>query len=196
MARTKLTRRELVEASGCRRGGRRTAAAQPALQKAFGFAGPLKYRGRRLKNDLSILQWVHFVPAYDKWLDSTYIKAWGEKNDREVKIDHINNTELPARAAAEVAAQSGHDCSCSSTRAPTSRTRSSTTTDIVQEVDAQDGKIDELGRSIDLQPEDEEVARLLGQLRPRPGRLAPRPVERRRRVAGDVGSRAARRRRS
>ena len=50
---------------------------------------------------------MHFVPAYDKWLDNTYIKAWGQKNDCDVKIDHINNTELAARAAAEVAAQSG-----------------------------------------------------------------------------------------
>ena len=59
---------------------------------------------------LSILQWAHFVPAYDQWLDNTYIKQWGEKNDVQVKIDHINNALLPSAAAAsEVAAQKGHD---------------------------------------------------------------------------------------
>jgi multiple sugar transport system substrate-binding protein len=49
------------------------------------------------------------VPAYDQWLDNTYVKQWGEKNDVEVKIDHINNALLPATAASEVAAQKGHD---------------------------------------------------------------------------------------
>jgi len=38
-----------------------------------------------------------------------YAKAWGEKNDVQVSIDHINNQLLQSRAAAEVAAQSGHD---------------------------------------------------------------------------------------
>ena len=55
------------------------------------------------------MQWAHFVPAYDQWLDNTYVKQWGEKNDVEVKIDHINNALLPATAASEVAAQKGHD---------------------------------------------------------------------------------------
>jgi len=55
------------------------------------------------------MQWAHFVPAYDQWLDNTYVKRWGEKNDVEVKIDHINNALLPATAASEVAAQKGHD---------------------------------------------------------------------------------------
>ena len=55
------------------------------------------------------MQWAHFVPAYDQWLDNTYIKQWGEKNDVDVKIDHINNALLPATAASEVAAQKGHD---------------------------------------------------------------------------------------
>ncbi len=55
------------------------------------------------------MTWAHFVPDYDKWLDGTYAKQWGEANDVEVKIDHINNALLYTRAAAEVAAQSGHD---------------------------------------------------------------------------------------
>ena len=55
------------------------------------------------------MQWTHFVPDYDTWLDNTYVKQWGEKNDVEVKIDHINNALLPSTAASEVASQSGHD---------------------------------------------------------------------------------------
>jgi multiple sugar transport system substrate-binding protein len=102
-----LTRAELV---------RRGAAGAFAVSmfggladRAFGFYGPLRFKNRHLKGDLKIMQWAHFVPDYDKWLDGTYIKQWGEKNDVQVKIDHINNALLPATAASEVAAQSGHD---------------------------------------------------------------------------------------
>jgi multiple sugar transport system substrate-binding protein len=55
------------------------------------------------------MTWAHFVPSYDTWLDGTYAKQWGEKNDVEVKIDHINNALLYANASSEVAGQSGHD---------------------------------------------------------------------------------------
>src|SRR5258705_12971796 len=69
----------------------------------------MKFRHRELKGDLSIIQWVHFVPDYDTWFDNTWVKQWGEKNDVQVKVEHINNTLLDTRAAAEVAGQSGHD---------------------------------------------------------------------------------------
>ena len=59
----------------------------------------LKFKNRQLKGDLKIMQWAHFVPAYDTWLDNTYIKQWGERNDVEVKIDHINNALLCRHAA-------------------------------------------------------------------------------------------------
>ena len=68
-----------------------------------------KYRHRELAGTLRIIQWSHFVPAYDKWFDNIYVKRWGEANDTEVIVDHINQADIPARAAAEVAAQSGHD---------------------------------------------------------------------------------------
>ncbi len=77
--------------------------------KALGFYGPLKYANKQLSGELKILQWAHFVPSYDQWLDNTYVKEWGEKNDVEVKIDHINNALLFGTGSSEVAAQSGHD---------------------------------------------------------------------------------------
>jgi multiple sugar transport system substrate-binding protein len=76
---------------------------------ALGFYGPLKFKSKQLAGELRILQWQHFIPQYDPWLDGTYVKQWGEANDVEVKVDHINNALLPATGAAEVAAQSGHD---------------------------------------------------------------------------------------
>ncbi|HEU5064634.1 MAG TPA: extracellular solute-binding protein [Gaiellaceae bacterium] len=68
-----------------------------------------RFRHKELAKTLRIIQWRHFVPAYDTWFDNTYTKVWGRKNDTEVIVDHINLTDLPARAASEVAARSGHD---------------------------------------------------------------------------------------
>jgi multiple sugar transport system substrate-binding protein len=101
----KLSRRDLLKkgAAGAAAVGVSGAAAP------FSFAGPMKYKNRHLKGNLSIIQWVHFVPAYDDWFDNTWVKQWGEKNDVQVTVEHINNTLLDTRAAAEVAAQQGHD---------------------------------------------------------------------------------------
>ena len=60
------------------------------------------------KKQLRILQWSHFVPQYDKWIDQ-YVADWGQKNGVDATIDHINTDDLPARMAAEVAAKGGHD---------------------------------------------------------------------------------------
>src|SRR5918995_2953678 len=79
------------------------AAAKTAV------AGAPKFRHKQLAGTLRIAQWSHFVPAYDVWFDNTYVKRWGQANDTEVRVDHINQADIPARAAAEVAAQSGHD---------------------------------------------------------------------------------------
>ena len=107
VAREGLTRRDLV-----RRG---TAGAFAVSMfgglpdRAQPFYGPLRYQHKQLSGELKIMQWAHFVPDYDRWLDNTYVKQWGEKNDVEVKVDHINNALLPSTAASEAASQSGHD---------------------------------------------------------------------------------------
>ena len=141
----KVTRRELIKRAGVGAAALGLGGTLGA-EKAFGFAGPLKYKGRWLKNDLSILQWVHFVPDYDKWLDNTWATSWGEKNDTQVKIDHINNTELPARAASEVAAQSGHDLFMFLNPRADLEDQVINHGEIVQEVQRKVGKINQLGR--------------------------------------------------
>ena len=73
-----------------------------ATQATTGAAG-------QLSGDLRIIQWSHFVPAYDEWFDNTYITRWGEENNVNVIVDHVAFADLPARAAAEVSAQQGHD---------------------------------------------------------------------------------------
>lgn len=101
----KTTRREIIKKAGA---GTLLVVYGGALPKPVA-AGVPKYRGRELAGTLRIIQWSHFVPAYDKWFDNIYIKRWGQANDTEVTVDHINQADIPARAAAEVAAQSGHD---------------------------------------------------------------------------------------
>jgi multiple sugar transport system substrate-binding protein len=57
---------------------------------------------------LRILQWSHFVPAYDQWFDP-WAKKWGASKGIEVTVDHVGFADVVPRATAEVAAQSGHD---------------------------------------------------------------------------------------
>src|SRR5438552_2288246 len=66
---------------------------------------PAQIKGTTLR----ILQWSHFIPAYDTWFDSKLTKEWGDQNGVKVRVDHIPHLELPARMAAEYAAGAGHD---------------------------------------------------------------------------------------
>ncbi len=58
---------------------------------------------------LKIMQWIHYVPGYDKWFNESYIKEWGANNDTDVIVDNISLAALNARADAEVLVQRGHD---------------------------------------------------------------------------------------
>ena len=91
-----IRRRHLVQAAG--------AAGLASI------AGPaFLHKAHAAKNTLKILQWNHFVPAYDVWFDKTYVKEWGQNNDTDVVVDHVGIPALATRAAAEVSAQQGHD---------------------------------------------------------------------------------------
>ncbi|MCI0394870.1 MAG: extracellular solute-binding protein [Chloroflexi bacterium] len=49
---------------------------------------------------LQILQWSHFVPNYDKWIDP-FAQEWGRANGVEVTVDHVDIASLnPALTAA------------------------------------------------------------------------------------------------
>jgi multiple sugar transport system substrate-binding protein len=74
----------------------------------FAFAGPHRFTGRWLAGKLSVVQWAHFVPAYNGWF-RTWAREWGERNDVDVTVDLEVYTTLPELAAAEVKAQRGHD---------------------------------------------------------------------------------------
>jgi multiple sugar transport system substrate-binding protein len=96
----KLSRRDFVRGAGVAL----AAGAIPSL--ACGRKGREPAPARKT---LKILQWSHFIPAYDRWFDGVYAKEWGEKNGTEVTVDHMASTEVAARGAAEVAARKGHD---------------------------------------------------------------------------------------
>jgi multiple sugar transport system substrate-binding protein len=128
----RFDRRELIRKAG---------AGALALSSASTFYGPLRFKGRWLKGDLTIIQWAHFVPAYDTWFDNVWVKNWGEKNDVQVKVDHILNTLLSARAQAEAAAKSGHDIFFNLSPPASLEDHTIDHTEIVQEVTRKIGKI-------------------------------------------------------
>jgi multiple sugar transport system substrate-binding protein len=94
-----LTRRRFLAKTGTVAA---VAGAAPAL------AAPFISRALAQTKTLAILQWSHFVPAFDVWIDK-FARDWGEKNGVAVTVDHIPEQDIAARAAAEVAAGSGHD---------------------------------------------------------------------------------------
>jgi ABC-type glycerol-3-phosphate transport system substrate-binding protein len=96
-----VTRRDFVT-----RGGMLalSAAAFPTILTACSSGTS----GAGARKTLKILQWSHFVPAYDKWFDP-WVKAWGEKNNTTVTVDHITYSDIPTRTASEMNAGSGHD---------------------------------------------------------------------------------------
>lgn len=93
---TDIRRRRILQAVGAT--GLATIASPFFIHNAYAA-----------KNTLKILQWNHFVPAYDEWFDKTYVTAWGQKNATDVVVDHVGIPAIATRAAAEVSAQQGHD---------------------------------------------------------------------------------------
>ncbi len=98
MAKKSISRRSFIKTAG--------GAAVSA-----GIAGSVlaPRRARAQQKTLKIMQWSHFVPAYDQWFDNVFCKQWGDKHNTKVTVDHIAITEVNARGAAEASAQRGHD---------------------------------------------------------------------------------------
>src|SRR5262245_36227764 len=88
------TRRDFLKTVGLAAGA---AGLAPAVSAPFVSTALAETK------TLKILDWSHFIPEYDKWLDG-FARDWGKKNGVTVTVDHIPHLELPARAAAEVSA--------------------------------------------------------------------------------------------
>lgn len=91
-----LSRRQFIQSAGAV--GAVAAMAPPMLRPA--------HAGKKV---LKIMQWNHFVPAFDDWFNKTYTREWGEKNDTEVIVTNVGMTSIESRAAAEIAKKQGHD---------------------------------------------------------------------------------------
>jgi multiple sugar transport system substrate-binding protein len=101
MTQKRITRRDFIKTT--------TAGALGAGLGTSIIGVPRRSEAVSAKKTLKILQWVHFVPAFDEWFNEKYVKEWGSKNNTEVSVDNIGIAGLSARAAAEVSAQKGHD---------------------------------------------------------------------------------------
>jgi multiple sugar transport system substrate-binding protein len=95
----RVTRRSFLKTTSAMAGA---AGLAPAISAPF--VSPALAQAK----SLTIVQWAHFVPEYDTWFDK-FAKEWGDKNKIAVTVDHIPVQNIPARAAAEASAQSGHD---------------------------------------------------------------------------------------
>lgn len=92
-----VTRRDLLSVGG--------AAALAGAAPDLIVPRSAKAQNKRLK----ILQWKHFVPAYDEWFNGIYVKQWGQKNEVEVIVDNVGLSDLGAHAQSEIAGRAGHD---------------------------------------------------------------------------------------
>lgn len=86
----------------------KTGVAVAAAGAAPALAAPFVSSAFAQTKTLTVVQWSHFVPVFDKWFDK-FAQDWGTKNGVSVTVDHIPEQDIAARAAAEVAAGSGHD---------------------------------------------------------------------------------------
>jgi multiple sugar transport system substrate-binding protein len=111
---------------------------------------------RELGGELKILQWSHFVPAYDEWFDNTYIKEWGEANGVRVTVDHVAVADLGPRAAAEVAAQSGHDLFGFLSPPAAFEDQVIDHTDLIREIESQVGSYSDLAHKSTFNPRTEK----------------------------------------
>jgi multiple sugar transport system substrate-binding protein len=171
-----LTRRELLR-----------RAAMGTIVLVYGSAGAKtavagvpKFRHKELAGTLRIIQWSHFVPAYDKWFDDVYVKRWGQANDTEVRVDHVNLAELPSRAASEVAAQSGHDLFQFLSPPAAYEDQVVAMNDIVQEVSRKLGPMGRVGLKSTYNPRTKKYFGF-------PDNYVPDPVHYRRDIWGEIG---------
>ena len=139
---TGTSRREFLKSAG--------AGAGIAAMSAAGV-GPLIFvrNAQAADKELKIIQWSHFVPAYDKWFDQ-FVKDWGAANGVNATVDHIPHLEIPARLAAEVSAKAGHDLfGVNGAGAPhLYRKQTVDLTSVIVEFEKKYGQVSPVGRSL------------------------------------------------
>jgi multiple sugar transport system substrate-binding protein len=139
----RISRRRFLAKTGT---GLAIAGLAPAI------SAPFVSRARAATETLKIVQESDFVPVYDKWFDA-FARDWGEKNGVQVTVDHIPHLELPARAAAEAAAQGGHDLFGFIGSGPHLHIKDLLDlSPLIAEMEAKYGKVQPMGRQIAYDP--------------------------------------------
>jgi multiple sugar transport system substrate-binding protein len=64
---------------------------------------------RAARKTLKIMQWNHFVPAFDEWFNKSFTVEWGRRHDTEVIVTNVGMTSIEGRASAEIKKRNGHD---------------------------------------------------------------------------------------
>jgi multiple sugar transport system substrate-binding protein len=140
---SRVTRRRFLKHSGL------------TVLAAGSVSAPFVSRALADTKTLTMVQWSHFVPAYDKWFDQ-FAKDWGTKNNIEVTVDHVPVQNVASRAAAEASAGSGHDMfQWNGAGGPhLYRKFLVDVTSLVEDVEKKHGKVSVIGRQIGYNQDD------------------------------------------
>lgn len=85
------------------------AGVEPAATHYPATFGHMNFPGKfPAGTTLTITQWSHFVPLYDKWFDA-YAQEWGKANNVKVTVNHINIGDLASSLSSAIAASKGSD---------------------------------------------------------------------------------------
>ncbi len=76
---------------------------------AAGLSMPFISNAQPKRKTLKIMQWNHFVPAFDAWFNNKFVVEWGKQNNTDVIVSNVGMTGIESRANAEVSRKSGHD---------------------------------------------------------------------------------------
>lgn len=107
-----ITRREFLRLAAFTSAGLVLAACAPSATPAplgGGTTAPTAVpQASTGGGELHFLTWTNFVPEMDTKLDEL-AKKWGDQNKVNVKVEHININDIPARRAAAIQAKTGPD---------------------------------------------------------------------------------------
>src|SRR5215469_13802009 len=156
---TDVSRRDFIKIAGA--GG----IAAGALGPAFLFPE----RAAAQQKTLKILQWSHFVPAYDTWFNQTFAKEWGQKNNTNVVVDNINLVDLNTRAASEAQAKKGHDLFMFLSPPAAYENQVLDMTHVYQEVEKKHGKKIDLAHKSTFNPKTKKYYAFSDSYAPDPG---------------------------
>jgi len=154
-----VSRREFFKLAGA------TGLAAGSLGPAFIFPE----RAAAQQKTLKILQWSHFVPAYDTWFNGTFAKQWGEKHNTNVIVDNINLTDLNTRAAAEAQAKKGHDIFMFLSPPAAYEKQTIDMSDVYKEVEKKHGKKIDLAHKSTYNPKTKRYYAFSDSFAPDPG---------------------------